>query len=113
MKIETRYSGDAVILDLQGKLTHGHGDIALRQQVLEALHEGKKRLLINLGQVRTIDSSGLGELIRCKVTCDRQGAQVRLVNVDLKVYKLLTMTRLIGVFDMFDDEQKALKSFSD
>ena len=113
MKIETRYSGEVVILELQGKLTHGLGDIALRQQILEVVDEGRKHVLIDLGQVRTIDSSGLGELIRCKVTCDREGAQVKLLNVDLKIYKLLTMTRLIGVFDMFDDEQKALESFSE
>ena len=112
MKIGTRYVGDGAVLDLAGKLVHGQGDVALRQQVLELLDEGKRRLLINLGQVRTVDSSGLGELIRCKVTCEQRQAAVKLINVDLKIYKLLTMTRLIGVFDMFDDEEKAIASFT-
>jgi len=112
MKVATRYVGDVAVLDLTGKLVHGQGDITLRQGVLELLDEGRKNLLINLGQVRTVDSSGLGELIRCKVTCDQRGAGVKLINVDLKIYKLLTMTRLIGVFDMFDDEAKAIESFA-
>ena len=64
-----------------------------------------------MARVRQIDSSGLGELIRCQATARARGAEIKLLNVDLRTYKLLTMSRLIGVFDMFDDEAKALASF--
>jgi len=108
MKIASRQSGGITILDLEGKLTHASGDVELRRQILETLEDGARRILINLGGVRTVDSSGLGELIRCKVTGERYGASLALVNVDLKTYRLLTMTRLVGVFDMYESEEEAL-----
>jgi len=111
MKIASRRIGDITILDLEGKLTHGRGDVSLRQELLEQLEAGRRRLVVNLGGITTIDSSGLGELIRCKVTCDRRHAVLKLLNVNLKAYRLLTMTRLIGVFDMYDEEARALESF--
>ena len=108
MKITYRQAGDVTILDLEGKLTHGSGDVELRQAILEALEDGSRKILINLGGVRTIDSSGLGELIRCKVTGERHGATLALLNADLKTYRLLTTTRLVGVFDMYDSEEEAV-----
>ncbi len=109
MKITSRQAGDVTILDLEGKLTHGAGDVELRRQLLETLEDGTAKILINMGGIRTVDSSGLGELIRCKVTGERHGATIALVNVDLKTYKLLTMTRLVGVFDMYQSEEDALR----
>jgi anti-sigma B factor antagonist len=111
--ITTRGEGGVVILDLKGKLTIGQGDVRLRGELVDQLDNDAKRLLINLDQVTTIDSSGLGELIRCKVTAAEHDAQIKLLHVNLKARKLLTMAQLVGVFEMFDDEQMAIKSFGD
>ncbi len=112
MKIDTRRIGDVTILDLNGKLTIGEGDVRLRGELLDQLEVGHNKLLVNLNLVKTIDSSGLGELIRCKATAAQHAAQLKLINVNLGIYKLLTMSQLIGVFEMFDDEEKAIASFS-
>jgi anti-sigma B factor antagonist len=113
VKISTRNHGDIVVLDLAGKLVLGSGDVSLRGAMLDLLEDGARKLLINLESVKTIDSSGLGELIRCQSTAARHGATIKLLNVNLKVYQLLTMSRLIGVFEIFDDEAKAVVSFSE
>ena len=112
MKLSKRKVGDVTILDLDGKLTIGRGDVVLRDALLEELESGGKNVLINLQDVKTIDSSGLGELIRCKVTAGSNEAQVKLLNVNLKARKLLTMAQLVGVFEMFDDEELAVASFT-
>lgn len=112
MKITTRYHDDIPVLDLDGKLVLGTGDVPLRGAVLDLLEEGHRRFLINLDKVKAMDSSGLGELIRCQTSAARREATIKLVNVNLKVYRLLTMSRLIGVFEIFDDEAKAVASFS-
>ncbi len=112
MKLSKRKVGDVVIFDLDGKLTIGRGDVVLRDALLGEFESGGKNVLINLQDVKTIDSSGLGELIRCKVTASSNEAQVKLLNVNLKARKLLTMAQLVGVFEMFDDEELAVKSFS-
>ena len=100
------------IFDLDGKLTIGTGDVVLRDTLLEEIEGGGRKILINLQDVKTIDSSGLGELIRCKVTSSSHGAEVKLLNVNLKARKLLTMAQLVGVFEMFDDEGMAVRSFA-
>ncbi len=111
MEIASRHIGDVTILDLNGKLTIGTGDVALRGAMLTEINEGKKKVLINLQEVKAIDSSGLGELIRCRATAASNEAEVKLLHVNLKARKLLTMARLVGVFDMFDDEEMAIASF--
>jgi anti-sigma B factor antagonist len=113
MNITTRYEGDVTVLDLEGRITIGEGDVQLRGAVLDALEDNRDKLLLNLAGVKAMDSSGLGELIRCKTTCARRDAEIKLLNVNLKLYKLLTMSQLIGVFEMFDDEEKAIGSFAD
>jgi len=112
MKLSKRKVGDVVVFDLDGKLTIGRGDVVLRDALLEEFESGGKNVLINLQDVKTIDSSGLGELIRCKVTASSNEAQVKLLNVNLKARKLLTMAQLVGVFEMFDDEELAVESFN-
>jgi anti-sigma B factor antagonist len=111
MEITKRTVGDVTILDLNGKLTIGKGDVVLRDALLEELNKGGKHVLINLDAVTTIDSSGLGELIRCKVTATSNQAEVKLLHVNIKARKLLTMAQLVGVFEMFDDEQLGIQSF--
>jgi anti-sigma B factor antagonist len=112
MEIKNRTVGDVTILDLNGKLTIGKGDVVLRDALVEVLNKGGKHVLINLDAVTTIDSSGLGELIRCKVTATSSQAAVKLLHVNIKARKLLTMAQLVGVFEMFDDETLAVQSFA-
>ncbi len=111
MRIETRHYGPVVIVDLGGRLTLGRGDVALRGQILDLLADGCKNIILNLKELRTMDSSGLGELIRCKTTCAEHGAELKLLHLNPKVYDLLEVTRLIGVFDIYDDEVEAIPSF--
>lgn len=112
MEITKRTVGDVAIFDLDGKLTIGTGDVVLRDTVLEEIEGGGRKIIINLQDVKTIDSSGLGELIRCKVTSSNHDAEIKLLNVNLKARKLLTMAQLVGVFEMFDDERMAVSSFA-
>ena len=112
MEITQRKVGDVAIFDLSGKLTIGKGDVILRETLVEELENGGKQVLINLDAVTTIDSSGLGELIRSKVTATSHEAEVKLLHVNIKARKLLTMAQLVGVFEMFDDEELAVASFA-
>jgi len=113
MEITKRKVGDVAIFDLSGKLTIGKGDVILRETLVDELENGGKKVLINLDDVTTIDSSGLGELIRCKVTSTSSSADVKLLHVNIKARKLLTMAQLVGVFEMFDDEELAVASFGE
>jgi len=112
MDVNRRQIGDVVILDLEGKLTIGKGDVVLRGAFVDELDVGERKLVVNLDKVKVIDSSGLGELIRCKVTASEKEADVKLLHVNLKARKLITMAQLVGVFEMFDDEKMAIDSFS-
>ena len=112
MKVSKRQIDDVAILDLDGKLTIGTGDVALRGAMLDEINDGNKKIVINLRDVATIDSSGLGELIRCRATAASHDAEVKLLNVNLKARKLLMMAHLVGVFEMFDDEAMAIASFA-
>ena len=113
MEITKRKVGDVAIFDLSGKLTIGKGDVVLRETLVDELENGGKKVLINLDGVGTIDSSGLGALIRSKVTATSRDAEVKLLHVNIKARKLLTMAQLVGVFEMFDDEALAIASFSE
>jgi anti-sigma B factor antagonist len=112
MDVSKRTVSGVSIFDLDGKLTIGKGDVVLREALVSELEKGEKKILLNLGSVTTIDSSGLGELIRSKVTATSHEAEIKLVNVNIKARKLLTMAQLVGVFEMFDSEELALESFS-
>ena len=112
MEVTRRQVGGVVILDLDGKLTIGKGDVVLRGAFIDELEAGGRKIVVNLDKVKVIDSSGLGELIRCKVTASEKRAEVKLLHVNLKARKLLTMAQLVGVFEMFDDEKMVVESFS-
>ncbi len=112
MELKKRTIGDVTIFDLDGKLTIGKGDVVLRDALVEEMANGSKKVIINLDSVSTIDSSGLGELIRCKVTSKSNDAEIKLLHVNIKARKLLTMAQLVGVFEMFDDENLAVESFA-
>lgn len=113
MKIKLRRDRDedVTIVDLDGKLTIGDGDVQLRDEVQDLLNDGIKRILINLKGVKAMDSSGLGELVRVRANAKNAEAAVKLLHVEDKVQEVLEMTRLIGVFETFDDEIDALASF--
>lgn len=113
MKIGMRIEEDIAILALEGRLTIGEGDVQLREDVEDLLKEGRKKLLLNLQGVKMMDSSGLGELVRAKANAEGAGATIKLVHVEDKVQQVLEMTRLIGVFDTFNDEIDAIASFRD
>lgn len=100
-----------VIVDLSGRITLGEASGKLRDTVRDLLSKGNKKILLNLGDVTYIDSSGLGELVSSYTTAANQGAKVKLLNVQKKVDDLLQITKLYTVFDSFDDESKAVSSY--
>lgn len=113
MKITSREEEGITILDLVGKLVIGDGDVTLRTELRDVLDHGAKKILLNLQRVKMMDSSGLGELIRCRHTAEKRDATIKLLHVEDKVQEVLEMTRLIGVFETFDDEIDAVASFRD
>ena len=112
MQIEERVVGEVTILDLKGKITLGEGDEALRDRISNLLQNGRKKILLNLEGVPYIDSAGLGEVVRTYTTVSRQGGQLKLVNLTKRITDLLMITKLLTVFETFDAEQDALKSYS-
>lgn len=111
MVIEERIVGDVTILDLKGKMTLGEGDELLKDKVNSLIHQGQKKLLLNLEGVPYIDSAGLGEIVRTYTTVSRQGGHLKLVNLTKRISDLLSITKLLTVFETFDAEPEALKSF--
>ncbi len=114
MKINTRQEVEGVtVLELHGKLIIGEGDVQLREAFREAVDGENKKILLDLKGVKMLDSSGLGELVRTRATAASAGATVKLLHVEYKVQEVLEMTRLIGVFETYDDPIDALASFRD
>jgi anti-anti-sigma factor len=111
MQLNTRKRDDVTIIDLKGKVTIGAGDLELRNAVTQEVNNGAKKLLINLSDVTTIDSSGVGELVSSYTTAKNRGVQLKLVNLPAKVQDVLTVTQLITVFDVYDTEDEAVRSF--
>ncbi|HYU32765.1 MAG TPA: anti-sigma factor antagonist [Thermoanaerobaculia bacterium] len=111
MRVTTRTRGDVTIIDLNGKITIGSGDIALRNAVHQAVESGATKVLINLHEVTTIDSSGVGELVSAYTTATNRGVRLKLVNLPDKVADILTVTQLITVFDVYDSEDEAITAF--
>jgi anti-sigma B factor antagonist len=113
MKVNVRQRDGVTILDLKGKITIGVGDVALRNAVQEAINGGSTRVIINLKDVTTIDSSGVGELVSAYTTATNRGVKLRLENLPSKVSDILQITQLITVFDVYDTEDAAIRSFSE
>ncbi len=112
MKVSTRLVDGVVILDLSGRITLGEGSVTLRDAVRDLLAQGQKNILLNLGDVNYIDSSGIGELVSAFTTVKNQGGQLKLLNLTKKVHDLLQITKLYTVFDVKDDEASAVGSFT-
>jgi anti-sigma B factor antagonist len=111
MQIEERVVNDVTILDLKGKITLGDGDEALKDKINSLVLQNKKRILLNLADVPYIDSAGLGEVVRTYTTVSRQGGQLKLVNLTKRITDLLSITKLLTVFETFESEADALKTY--
>ena len=112
MQIDERVVDGVTILDLKGKMTLGEGDELLKDKVNSLIHQGQKKLLLNLEGVPYIDSAGLGEIVRTYTTVSRQSGSLKLVNLTKRINDLLAITKLTTVFETFDTEAEALKSFN-
>jgi anti-sigma B factor antagonist len=110
--ITERQAGDVTILDLDGKVTIGEGSVALRSTIRRVLGEGKNKILLNLGRVGYIDSSGIGELVSSFTAVNKEGGTLKLLNLTEKIQDLLAITKLLTVFDVFENEGEALSSFN-
>lgn len=111
MKATTRNVNDVQVISLQGKITIGAGDTQLRDVIQQALTDGKTKVLLDMRDVTTIDSSGIGELVGSFTTVTNRGGKLKLLRLPPKVTDLLQVTQLITVFEVYDDEAKALESF--
>lgn len=111
MQISERQSGSVTILDLSGKITLGEDGTLLKDKLQSLLHQGKKNILFNLGQVQYVDSAGLGALVSAYTTVTREGGSLKLVNVTKKLQDLLSITKLLTVFDTYDSEDEAVRSY--
>lgn len=112
MQIEERQVGDVMILDLAGKLTIGEGDELLKDKINSVIHQGHRKLVLNLAGVPYVDSAGLGQMASTLHTVNRQGGKLKLLNLTKRIEDLLSITKLLTVFDAFENEQEALDSFS-
>ena len=112
MKIETRHVDAITILDLSGRITLGEGSVTIRDEVHNVLATGSKKILLNLGDINYIDSSGIGELVSAFTTVKNGGGELKLLNLTKKVHDLLQITKLYTVFDVRDDEASAISSFT-
>jgi anti-anti-sigma factor len=113
MDINKRRIGDVTILDLEGKLTIENGAELLRDTITSVVFQGERKILLNLAGVPYMDSGGLGELVRCSWVVTKGSGAVRLVNLTSRITDLLAITKLTNVFDTFDTEAEALRSFPD
>lgn len=112
MQIDQRTVGDVIVLDLKGKITLGEGDELLKDKVNSLVNQGHKKIVLNLADVPYIDSAGLGEIVRTYTTVSRQGGSLKLLNLTKRITDLLSITKLLTVFETFDSEKEAVGSFS-
>jgi anti-sigma B factor antagonist len=112
VKLTSRQVGDVTVIDAAGRITLGEGASAFRNVIRDLVTKGNKKVLLNLGEVSYIDSSGIGELVSGFTTVTNSGGQLKLVGLSKRVKDLLQITKLYTVFEAFDDETEAVRSFS-
>ena len=112
MTITERKSGDVTILDVEGKILLGEGDVQLKRKIDELIERNETKLLLNLANVPYMDSGGLGEIVRSYTTVKRAGGDLKLLNATKRISDLSTITKLITVFEVHDDEAAAVKSYA-
>jgi anti-sigma B factor antagonist len=111
LNIQEREADDVTILDMSGKVTIGEGSVALRSAIRGLLEKGRKKILLNLAGVGYIDSSGIGELVASFTAINKEDGQLKLLNLTQKLQDLLAITKLLTVFDVYEDEAEALGSY--
>ena len=111
MKATNRQVDGVAVVDMSGRITLGEGSVVLRDTIRDLIGKGSKKILLNLGDVTYIDSSGIGELVSAFTAVRREGGELKLLNLTKKVHDLLQITKLYTVFDIKDDEATAIKSF--
>jgi anti-sigma B factor antagonist len=111
IKATSRRVETVTVIDLSGRITIGEGTVVLRDAVKALQQKSEKNILLNLAEVSYIDSSGIGELVSSFTTFGNQGGKLKLLNLTKKVHDLLSITKLLTVFEVFDDEAKAIQSF--
>ena len=112
MHIEERSAGDVTLLDLKGKMTLGDGDELLKDKINSLANQGNRKLLLNLAEVPYIDSAGLGAIVGAYTTVTRQGGQLKLLNLTKRITDLLAITKLLTVFETYENEADAVRSFA-
>lgn len=112
MKANSRQVDAVTVVDLSGRITLGEGSVVLRDTIRDLVSKGRTKILLNLGEVTYIDSSGIGELVSAFTTVRNQGGELKLLNLTKKVHDLLQITKLYTVFDIKDDEAGAIQSFA-
>jgi anti-sigma B factor antagonist len=112
IKLNTRQVGDVTVVDLAGRITLGEGSSTMRDALRDLLAKGNKKILLNLGEVSYIDSSGIGELVSAFTTVTNQGGQLKLLGLNKRIKDLLQITKLYTVFEVHDEESAAVRSFS-
>ena len=111
MKATNRQVDGVAVVDMSGRITLGEGSVVLRDSIRDLIGKGSKKILLNLGDVTYIDSSGIGELVSAFTAVRREGGELKLLNLTKKVHDLLQITKLYTVFDIKDDEATAIKAF--
>ena len=112
MKVNNRQVDGVTVVDMSGRITLGEGSVVLRDSIRDLIGKGQKKILLNLGDVTYIDSSGIGELVSAFTAVRREGGELKLLNLTKKVHDLLQITKLYTVFDIKDDEAAAIQSFT-
>ncbi|MEO8129504.1 MAG: STAS domain-containing protein [Bryobacteraceae bacterium] len=112
VKLTTRQVGDVSVMDAAGRITLGEGSSVFRETLRELVAKGQKKVLLNLADVSYIDSSGIGELVSGFTSVTNQGGQLKLLNLNKRVQDLLQITKLYTVFEVFEDEATAVRSFA-
>ena len=111
MKLSIKKVKDIVVMDVDGKIVLGDGDVEIKQAVDDLLQKGHKSMILNMAKVPYLDSAGLGEIMRCFTALRRDGGNFKLVSPNQRIIDLLSITKLLNVFDIYDSESAAIKSF--
>ena len=111
MKIIQRNVDEVTILELEGRITIGEGDVMMRDAVMGLVEMGRTKILLNMSRVSYMDSSGVGELLACLTKVDEAGGHFKLLNISTKIKNLLHIAQILSVFEYFNDEEKAVASF--
>lgn len=112
MKLSIRKEKNVVVLDAEGKIVLGDGDVEIKSAVDDLIVKGNKNIILNLAKVDYVDSAGLGEMMRCFITLRKAGGDFKLLSPNRRIIDLLSITKLLNVFDVYDSESSAIKSYS-